>query len=72
MTIVPSMGDLQTAARTIFGEARGESDEGQRWVAATIITRAQRGGWWGGTLDGREEAVAVQLLERPRSEQADR
>jgi len=50
MTIVPSMGDLQTAARTIFGEARGESDEGQRWVAATIITRAQRGGWWGSTL----------------------
>ena len=42
-------------ARTIYGEARGESVRGQEAVAAVVINRvrraAERGGyWWGGTV----------------------
>jgi spore germination cell wall hydrolase CwlJ-like protein len=51
MTIIPSIGDLQTAAKTLYGESRGEADIGQQWCAATIICRAERGGWWGSTLE---------------------
>lgn len=44
-------------ARTIYGEARGESVRGKEAVAATIINRVnfakKRGGyWWGDSVDG--------------------
>lgn len=41
--------DIDTAARTIWGEARGERFEGMRAVAHVIKNRAARGGWWGNT-----------------------
>jgi len=50
VTIIPSIGDLQVAAKTLYGESRGEPDIGQQWCAATIVCRAERGGWWGSTL----------------------
>ena len=42
--------DLETAARTVYGEARGEPERGQLAVACVIVNRAKRGGWWGNTL----------------------
>jgi len=39
--------DLDTVARTVYGEARGESWLGQSAVAWVIRTRASRPGWWG-------------------------
>lgn len=37
-------------ARTIWGEARGEGAEGMAAVAAVIVNRARRGGWWGNSI----------------------
>lgn len=39
--------DIDTLARTIWGEARGETFQGKVAVGWTIINRAKRGGWWG-------------------------
>lgn len=41
--------DIDTTARTVWGEARGEGFEGMRAVAHVIKNRARRGGWWGAT-----------------------
>jgi spore germination cell wall hydrolase CwlJ-like protein len=38
---------IDVIARTIWGEARGEGDEGMAAVAAVIMNRAAIGGWWG-------------------------
>ncbi|MBM3555307.1 MAG: cell wall hydrolase [Alphaproteobacteria bacterium] len=38
---------LETLARTLYGEARGEGRAGIEAVAAVILNRARRGGWWG-------------------------
>jgi len=43
--------DLDTAARTVWGEARGEGPEGMLAVAHVIRNRAEKGGWWGDTLE---------------------
>ena len=37
----------EIAARTVYGEARGEPFEGQVAVAWVIRNRAERPGWWG-------------------------
>jgi N-acetylmuramoyl-L-alanine amidase len=42
--------DLDTLARTLWGEARGESFEGKIAVAWVVRNRAERGGWWGKTV----------------------
>ena len=42
---VISAQDLDTAARTVYGEARGESFEGKVAVAHSIINRSAVGGW---------------------------
>lgn len=42
--------DLDAMARTIWGEARGEPWAGKLAVAHVIKNRADRGGWWGGTV----------------------
>jgi N-acetylmuramoyl-L-alanine amidase len=39
--------DIDILARTIYGEARGESDAGKAAVAWVIKNRAEAGGWWG-------------------------
>lgn len=43
---------VEVLARTIYGEARGESVRGKEAVAAVILNRVrkaeQRGGWWWG------------------------
>ena len=44
--------DIATLARTLYGEARGEAWAGKVAVAWVIRNRAERGGWWGGTIDG--------------------
>lgn len=46
---------IDTLARTVWGEARGESVRGKEAVAATVINRValarSRGGhWWGNTV----------------------
>lgn len=38
--------DIDTMARTIYGEARGESRAGQVAVAYVILNRASRPSWW--------------------------
>jgi N-acetylmuramoyl-L-alanine amidase len=38
-------------ARTVWGEARGESNEGLQAVASVILNRAARPGWWGDSVD---------------------
>ena len=45
-----SDSDLMIMAKTIWGEARGESYSGQVAVAWVIRNRAERGGWWGNTI----------------------
>ena len=45
-----SDNDLTIMAKTIWGEARGESQQGQEAVAWVIRNRAQRGGWWGNSI----------------------
>jgi hypothetical protein len=42
--------EVDILARTIYGEARGESDAGKAAVAWVVRNRAQRGGWWGDDL----------------------
>lgn len=42
--------DLDTMARTIWGEARGEPLEGKIGVAWVIKNRADNPGWWGDSL----------------------
>ena len=47
--------DIDILARTIYGEARGESDQGKAAVAWTVINRVNfaqnRGGyWWGNSI----------------------
>jgi spore germination cell wall hydrolase CwlJ-like protein len=48
----PARDAVDVLARTIYGEARGESVRGQEAVAAVIVNRAalaaRRGGWWWG------------------------
>ena len=43
-------GDLDTLARTIFGEARGEPLQGQQAVAWIVRNRVEHPGWWGRTV----------------------
>lgn len=39
--------EIDTLARTIYGEARGESFEGLKAVANVIINRVDKPCWWG-------------------------
>lgn len=39
--------DWDVAGRTLYGEARGESMEGQIAIAWVIRNRVHEGGWWG-------------------------
>ena len=45
-----STDELEMVARTVFGEARGESVRGQEAVAWTIRNRVERPRWWGKDL----------------------
>mgnify|MGYP001576000721 FL=1 len=47
--MTPDSVDLDLMARTIYGEARGEPDEGWSAVAWVIRNRAAKGGWRGDT-----------------------
>jgi spore germination cell wall hydrolase CwlJ-like protein len=47
MTTLTGFDDLETMARTLWGEARGEPREGKAAVAHVILNRARRGGWFG-------------------------
>ncbi len=42
--------DVEIMARTIYGEARGESPLGKKAVGHVLINRARRGGWFGKTV----------------------
>ena len=43
--------ELFTLAKTIYGEARGESDTGKQAVCHVILNRVKKGGWWGNTIE---------------------
>ena len=43
--------ELFTLAKTIYGEARGESRNGKQAVCHVILNRVKKGGWWGGTIE---------------------
>ena len=45
------MHTLETLAKTIYGEARGEIEPGKFAVAHVIVNRAAVGGWWGNKID---------------------
>ena len=44
--------DTKIMAKTIWGEARGESDEGKIAVGWVIRNRAEKPKWWGKTISG--------------------
>ena len=44
--------DVTIMAKTIWGEARGESDEGKAAVGWVIRNRAEKPRWWGLTIAG--------------------
>ena len=44
------LNELDTAARTIYGEARGEDYNGKLAVAFVIHNRVREGGWYGDSL----------------------
>ena len=43
--------EVEILARTVYGEARGESAKGQQAVMQTILNRVKKGGWWGATIE---------------------
>ncbi len=43
--------DLDTLARTVFGEARSEPYAGQVAVAWVVVNRAAKPSWWGRTIE---------------------
>lgn len=43
--------EIEILARTVYGEARGESPKGQQAVMQTILNRVKKGGWWGATIE---------------------
>ena len=45
---IPTFDDLETMARTVFGEARGEPAAGQLAVAWVILNRWRSGTWFAG------------------------
>lgn len=44
------MEDVKNLAKTIWGEARGESREGQEAVASSIMNRVGAGKWFSGSV----------------------
>lgn len=44
------MDDTEVLARTIYGEARGEPEEGQYAVGATVVNRLALNTWYGDTI----------------------
>lgn len=48
----PTRRDIELAARTVVGEARGDGEKGMAAVAHVIRNRAARPAWWGSTLTG--------------------
>lgn len=44
--------DIDVLTRTLYGEARGESDEGRIAVAWVVKNRAARPSWWGRDIAG--------------------
>jgi len=44
--------DIKIMAKTMWGEARGESEEGKVGVAWVIRNRAEKPCWWGKTVAG--------------------
>lgn len=45
-----TLSSIDLMARTIYGEARGESTAGQEAVANVIINRLKKQGWYGKTI----------------------
>lgn len=43
--------EIMYLAKTIWGEARGESVKGQQAVANVIMNRVKKGGWYGATVE---------------------
>ena len=43
--------EIMYLAKTIWGEARGESTKGQQAVANVIMNRVKKGGWYGATVE---------------------
>lgn len=43
--------DIDTLARTVYGEARGESEEGRFAVAWVVCNRTANPGWWGTSIE---------------------
>lgn len=47
MTIKPTATDILVGALTIYGEARGDGQDGKNAVAHTILNRCKAQKWWG-------------------------
>lgn len=45
------MNPVDTLARTIWGEARGEGRQGMEAVAAVVLNRVAKPCWWGRTIE---------------------
>jgi len=49
-TLIVTAEDLDIGAKTVAGEARGETLLGQQAVAWVIVNRVTKGGWWGDSI----------------------
>ena len=50
MTTFDQLNDKQIMALTIYGEARGEPEEGKIAVGSVILERVKQGGWFGHSI----------------------
>lgn len=46
------MSDIDTLARTLYGEARGEGRTGMTAVASVVMNRVDHPRWWGHDVEG--------------------
>jgi N-acetylmuramoyl-L-alanine amidase len=61
----PSSDDLLIGALTLYGEARGDTQEGRVAVAHTILNRCKAQKWWGKSTTGHPDHSIAAVCKKP-------